>query len=141
MPDRSYSKETLDSWLADVLRQCRESGHLEVAKLKIGEVLTYCPPDPDDGLWIVCAAAEVLNMTDAEAMRSGFRTEIFNSRGVSRVVPSGQPEFELAEKWRLKSKEVRLAGYSRFAMTLKQLADSYESDAKRISSSGSLFDD
>ena len=140
LPDGSYSKEELDSWLEVALEECKTSRHLEVAKLKIGEVLNYCPPEPDNSLWIVNAAADVLNLAESDAMRSGFRTEIFNSRGVVTVDPSGIQEFELAKKWHDRAKALRLAGYPRFALTLKQLGDSYEEDGNRLKRGGDLFE-
>ena len=69
------------SWLEKVKIDCSESGHLEVALLKVGHVLAHTPPDPD-GLWINCLAAEKLNDKDAEDMRQGFVTEVFNLREI-----------------------------------------------------------
>lgn len=138
LPNGDYSKKALNSWLEVALKECESSGHLEVAKLKIGEVLYYCPPEPDDSLWIVKAAAEVLNLAESETMRNGFRTEIFNSRGVVTVDPSGIQEFELAKKWHDGAKALRLSGYPRFALTLKQLGDSYEEDGNRLKRGGAL---
>ncbi len=65
-------------------------------------------------------------------MRNGFRTGIFNSRGVHWVDPTGKPEKELADEYKQKAEEVENAGYQRFAVTLRGIAESYELDAKRI---------
>lgn len=139
--DGSFSAVAFNEWLRAVLDKCKESGHLEVAMLKIGEVLTYCPAESDESLWICRSAAAVLNGVGADAMRSGYHTEVFNSRGVVTVVPSGEPEFKLAKKWQDRAEAVRIAGYPRFAESLKTLSDSYEADGKRIRDRGSLFDD
>ncbi len=129
--DGSFSAKDLEVWLENVKVQCRASGHLEVAMIKVGEVLLYCPADPQ-GLWIVQAAASALNAIDAEDMRSGFRTEVFNSRGVHSVDPTGKPERELAAQWRKKANAVDNEGFARFAATLRGLSDSYDREAERI---------
>jgi len=129
--DGTFSAEHFEAWLRSVKNQCTESGHLEVAMIKIGEVLLYCPADPQ-GLWIVRAAASALNARDAVEMRSGFRTEVYNSRGVHWIDPTGKPERELATQWRKKSDAVENAGFARFAATLRELAESYDREVERI---------
>ncbi|WP_281184448.1 hypothetical protein [Trichlorobacter lovleyi] len=130
--DGGFSAKEFESWLNIVKEQCTESGHLEVAMNTIGEVLLYCPPDPQ-GLWIVEPAARALNARDAEDMRNGFRTEVYNSRGAHWVDPTGKPERELATHWREKADAVENASFGRFAATLRELATSYDREAERIS--------
>ncbi len=129
--DGSFSAKDFKTWLENVKDQCRESGHLEAAMIKVGEVLLYCPADPQ-GLWIVQSAASALNARDAKELRSGFSTEVFNSRGVQWVDPTGKPEQELAAQWRKKADAVENAGFARFAATLRGLSDSYDREAERI---------
>jgi hypothetical protein len=129
--DGKFDGAQFTLWLQRVKKICTESGHLEVALIKVGEVLIYCPSDPD-GLWINRTVAEALNDCDAEHMRVGFRTGMFNSRGVHWVDPTGKPERELAEQFRQKAEDVENAGFHRFAVTLRELADSYEREAERI---------
>ncbi|MEJ1383063.1 MAG: hypothetical protein RPV21_01625 [Candidatus Sedimenticola sp. (ex Thyasira tokunagai)] len=130
--DGSFSAEAFLNWLEDVKARCRESGRFEVAMIKVGEVLLYCPEDPS-GLWINQEVARVLNARDSSDMRSGFRTEVYNSRGVHWVDPTGQPERDLAEKWTARAIEVEQAGYARFGAILRELASSYIREAERVS--------
>jgi hypothetical protein len=127
----SFTADEFNAWFERVKERCAESGHLEVAMIKVGEVLLYCPEDPD-GLWINEEIAKHLNSIDAGDMRDGFQTEVFNSRGVHWVDPSGQPERELAQQWRQKAEMVEAAGYARFGATLRKLADSYDREAERV---------
>ncbi|MEN8132388.1 MAG: hypothetical protein ABFS45_19860 [Pseudomonadota bacterium] len=127
----SFSQEQFRLWLQQVEETCSESGHLEVALTHVGQVLFYCPADPQ-GLWIVQAAADALNNMNAEEIRKGYRTEVYNSRGVHWVDPTAKPERELAEQYRQKADEVENAGYQRFAVTLRGLSKSYDRDAERI---------
>jgi hypothetical protein len=130
-PDGSFSRKQFSQWLEYTKEACTESGHLEVALKHIGQVLIYCPPDPQ-GLWIDQNASDALNGKDAEEMRKGFRLEVFNSRGAHFVDPTGKPEQELAEQYRQKADEIENAGYQRFAITLRSLAESYDRDADQI---------
>ena len=131
-PDGSFSREHLIGWLESVRAACVESGHLEVALTHVGQVLFYCPPDPDGRLWINRAAAEVLNSRDAGEIRNGFATAIVNSRGVHEVDPSGKPELELAAKYGKQAEEAESAGYQRLAVTMRDLANFYTREANRI---------
>lgn len=129
--DGTFSDEHFTEWLQNVKAICTESGHLEVALINIGEVLIHTPPDPD-GLWIRTVVAAALNEREADEMREGFSTGTYNSRGVHWVDPAGTPEKELAKQFRRKAEEVENAGFQRFAVTLKNLADGYEREAERI---------
>jgi hypothetical protein len=128
--DGTFSEDLFTSWLQRVKEACTESGHLEVALIHIGQVLIHAPTDPG-GLWIHRAVADALNR-DADEMRNGFRTGTYNSRGVHWVDPTGKPERELAEQFRRKAEEVENAGFHRFAVTLRSLADDYKREADRI---------
>jgi hypothetical protein len=129
----SYDGDALVSWLDAVKRKCSETGHLEIALRRVGHVLVYAPPDPD-GLWIHRSVAAALDAEEAGDMRVEFRIELFNSRGVHWVDPTGKPERELAAKYRKQAEEVEAVGYHRLATTLRELAEEYDREAKRISS-------
>ena len=65
-------------------------------------------------------------------MRHGFSIALSNSRGMHWVDPSGKPELELAEKYKKQADDVENAGYQRLASTLRELAESYTNEARRI---------
>jgi hypothetical protein len=117
------------TWLCSVKEICVESGHLEFAFMHIGQVLIHCPPDTN-GLWINQTVANALNSRDAEDMRDGFHTGIYNSRGAHFVDPTGKPELELAEQYWHKAEQIENAGYQRFAVTLRSLSESYKREAQ-----------
>jgi hypothetical protein len=127
----TFNEERFTEWLKRVKEICTESGHLEVALINIGKVLIHTTPDPD-GLWIHRAVAAALNDRESDSIRDGFSTGTYNSRGVHVVDPTGKPERELAEQFRSKAEEIENAGFPRFAVTLKGLADSYDQEAERI---------
>ncbi|MGO9072789.1 MAG: hypothetical protein ACLQEI_01245, partial [Terriglobales bacterium] len=125
----TYDGEALSNWLKQVKAACAESGHLEVALSRVGHVLVYAPADAD-GLWLHRSAARELNANDANDMRDGFGTELFNSRGAFWA-SSGREERELAAGYRSKAEEVETQGYHRLADSLRRLANSYEREAER----------
>lgn len=127
----TFSEDNFTEWLEKVKEVATESGHLGIALSKIGEVLIAAPPDPD-GLWINRAIASALNDRDAESIREGYRRGTYNSRGAHWVDPTGKPERELADQFRTKAEEVENAGYQRFAVTLRVLADGYDQEAERV---------
>ncbi|MFH1717118.1 MAG: hypothetical protein ABIF19_07190 [Planctomycetota bacterium] len=129
--DGTFCENDFNRWIERVKTECERSGHLDVALITVGQVLIHYISDPS-GLWIHRTLAEVLNAEDAEKMRKGFCTGIFNSRGVHCVDPTGKPEKELAAKYKRQAEELENARYYRFAISLKGLADSYEREAKRI---------
>ena len=45
---------------------------------------------------------------------------------------AGQPELELSEKYKKQAEDVENAGYQRLASTLRELAESYTNEARRI---------
>lgn len=129
--DGGFSERNFTEWLHRVRGICTKSGHIEVALMKIGEVLIHAPSDPD-GLWLHRSVAAELNGRESREMRGGFRVATYNSRGVHRVDPSGKAERDLATQWRIKAETIENAGYQRFAATLRELADGYDCEADRI---------
>lgn len=127
----SFSAPQFTEWLDATKAICIASGHLEVALIHVGEVLIHAPSDPD-GLWIDRSVASSLNDRDDQHMRNGYRTGVYNARGVHWVDPTGKPEKELADQFRRKAEDVENAGFQRFAVTLRELAADYEREAKRI---------
>lgn len=103
--DGTLSDDQFRNWINDTKKRCSESGHLDVALTHIGNILIYCPSDPD-GLWFNRAAAEILNANDAEKIRDGFYLGILNSRGAHFVDPTAKPEYELAAKYRQQAEDI-----------------------------------
>jgi hypothetical protein len=127
--DDSFDGAALAEWLERAKAICTESGHLEIAMTMVGHVLAHAPSDPG-GLWIHQSAANALNAKDAGDMRDGFRTELFNSRGVHGFT-AGKEEADLAVKYRSMADQVESSGFHRLATALRELAASYDRYADR----------
>jgi hypothetical protein len=137
--DGGFDGAAFAAWLNAVNKECSETGHLEMAMSMLGHSLIHSPSDPD-GLWIHRSVAAALNAKDAEDVRNGFRTKLYNSRGAHWVDPTGKPEKELAGKYRAQAEAVENAGYHRLATTLRELAAAYEHEAEFVSTR-ERFDD
>ena len=129
--DGIFNEEPFTQWLQKVKELCKESGHLDVALISVGEVLIYTPDDPK-GLWIHRAVAKVLNEDNPESdkMRRGFYNGILNSRGVHYIDPTGKSERDLAKQFRDKAEEVEKAGFHRLAKTLRDIGKDYDRQAE-----------
>ena len=65
-------------------------------------------------------------------MRLGLYLSIVNSRGVHNIDPSGDPEKELAARFRKQAKETEDNAFPMLAKMLKDVADGYIQEAERI---------
>lgn len=136
--DGSFDGQAFTVWLGEVKRLTSESGHYRIAMSQLGQVLSNSPSDPD-GLWIHSAIASSLDAKDADAMRSGLSTGLFNQRGVFTYT-AGEQELKLALAYREKAEALDCWGYPRLADTIRKLAEQYERDAER-EAKRSPFDD
>ena len=123
----SFNPDLFNDWLTKMKKIATETGYLEIAKSQFGEVLTHIPED-DSRLWIHHVVAESLNAKDAKEMRSGFTTALFNQRGIYGCT-AGKAELELAQIYRSKAEALEGQGYTRFATSMRELAEGYEREA------------
>lgn len=129
--EAEFDPTAFNTWLNEVERIVKASGHYDVAMIQLGHVLVNAPEDAD-GLWIHPIIAEAMNSRERSSLRNGYSTGIRNSRGVHWIDPEAKPEKALAEKFRTQANEVENAGYQRFATTLREVAENYEREAERI---------
>ena len=127
--DGTLDEALFHHWITEARRITEETGHEIIAQVELGHVLTYAPKDPN-GLWIHKAVASVLNQRDTEKMRRNFMIALMNQRGVYSF-SHGSKERELARGYREKAEALDIAGFTRFATTMRELADQYDADAER----------
>jgi hypothetical protein len=130
--DGTFSESGFEAWLSAVIAECTETGHLEVALSEVGKVCFHSPEEADRSLWISRAVARELNRPEAEAMRRGYTSAAFNSRGVHSVDPSGLAELKIAEDWKTKALAVENEGFHRFAAELREHVEHYVRESERI---------
>lgn len=127
LPEDGFSEDHLKSWIEKVRELASASGHLKVAMLEIGEAFARDPKQ----LWTKeDSIAATLNAKDADRMRAGFRTQLYNNRGVHGY-SAGEAERTIAKDYKDKADRVETQGHHLLAQTLRELASSYESEAER----------
>lgn len=137
-PNGEFNPEAFSEWLTAMEDIVKASGHYDVALIQLGNVLVHSPAGTD-GLWIHPVIANAMNSRERSSLRDGYRTGILNSREAHIVDPEAKPERALADKYRRRANEVENAGYQRLALTLREVADSYDREAERIISRGDLY--
>jgi hypothetical protein len=134
--DGGFDGDVFAAWLSNVKEIASKSGHLEIALIYVGHVLVYAP-EGEGGLWLPHAVAEALEAEDAEDMRDGYCSELFNSRGTYEWT-HGEDERKLAAKYKKLADDVDTAGYYKLAHALRSLAGWYDIDSQR--QKGDFFD-
>jgi transcriptional regulator with XRE-family HTH domain len=131
--DDSVDEEQLLQWLERARAMCRDSGHLEFADSRIGEMLANCPkPEDEDTMWPceeICDAIEEANSDDLDR---GFHVGIRNSRGATMRSPLDGGDLERGEaanyrRWAA----ICDVDWPRTAASLRSVAESYKYDADR----------
>jgi hypothetical protein len=136
-PNGEFNPEAFSEWLTAMEDIVKKSGHYDVALIQLGNVLVHSPSGTD-GLWIHPVIANAMNSRERSSLRDGYRTGVYNSRGIHTIDPEAKPERELADKYRRRANEVENAGYQRLALTLREVADNYDREAERIISRGDV---
>jgi hypothetical protein len=130
-PDGSIDASVLKTWIEDARKLCAASDRIEICDVMIGDQLSCAPPDPDGG-WPCEAVRNILESVPTDEVLRGFEIGVANQRGAhwKSMTEGGEKERELARKYAEYANKVKLA-WPRTALTLRRIAERYESDAKR----------
>jgi hypothetical protein len=121
-------EQAFEQWIKKVEELCKSSGHWPIAQQLIGTALVYAPAGLD-GLLRYPNAAHRLDQPDADEMRRGFTTGLFNLRGVHGY-SAGKEEMELATRFHDYAEKFEQAGFINIAATLRGLSESYKREAE-----------
>jgi hypothetical protein len=130
-PDGTIRGETLREWVFQCREECKAKDRIAICDVKIGEQLSYAPPDLD-GFWPPESVREIFEMVPTNEILRGFETGVFNQRGVtSRAANAGgEQERTLVLKYRGLADKCKVA-WPRTALALRRLAETYEADAQQ----------
>ena len=126
--DDKLDEQAFERWIKKVEELCKSSGHWPIAQQLIGTALVYAPAGLD-GLLRYPKAAYRLDQPDADEMRRGFSTGLFNLRGVHGY-SAGKEEMELATRFHDYAEKFEQAGFINIAATLRGLSESYKREAE-----------
>lgn len=127
----NFSANLLDKWFREVKTLSINKGYYEVAMTHVGQILFYLGKESPN-LWLKKKAIELLNEKDNDNIRNGYTTEVYNSRGVHVVDPSGQPELKIADLWASRADKAEELGLIRIATALKELSNTYIRESERV---------
>lgn len=135
-PPGTTSRDTIDApvlieWIREAKRLCVESAHWAIAQQTIGHTFAFHPAGLK-GMLTNPAVAKVLDTSEFDDMRTGFRLALFNERGVYGFT-HGNEELEIAKNYRDYAAKYDAAKFTLIAATLRSIAESYERDAERES--------
>ena len=102
----------------------------DIADVCIGKMLS-CAPVGKDGVWPCEPVRDTMEEIQSESMMKGAHTGIYNSRGFHWRGEGGEPERELADKYRKWSKALQVTHPFVASKLLMGLAKTYEHDASR----------
>jgi hypothetical protein len=139
--DGAVDAEKLHIWVARVRALASARSRSAIGDKRIGEVLVYYPQGSDDA-WPHEAVRDLLEESHSKNLERGIFTGIFNSRGlVSRAIgEGGAQERELAERYHVYARLLN-EGWPRTAGLMRQIADTYGSDARREDVEAELEED
>jgi transcriptional regulator with XRE-family HTH domain len=129
--DGMVDEQELCVWVTTARDVCKETGHLAVCDVKIGEVFAHAPEERD-GSWPCIPVRDVIEEIDGAELVHGFEIGIFNKRGSYSKSPTegGKQERELAAQYTSYADACAIE-WPRTAAALRRVARRYEDDARR----------
>ena len=127
--DGKINKEKLDNWVIRVKELSSVNKLEDRAMYYFGKTAFHAPVDPD-GYFIDRNIASYLQGDKDGHIRSGYHSEAINSRGAYFVDPTGKSEFAIEESYRVKARIADENSMSRFADTLRDIADFYHEEGE-----------
>jgi addiction module HigA family antidote len=122
--------EGLRTWVKAVRDACMALGRLEVADMKIGELLAHAPAGAD-GVWPCEYVRDVLEEVHSEMMMRGVHTSKFNARGIHVRGEGGDQERALADRYRAWADALQYSHSYVASELLMKLVRTYEDNARR----------
>lgn len=139
--DDTVAPTELMTWVTTARQNLADAHRLAIGDELIGQMLSGSPLDPDGG-WPAVAVRDVIEDVKSPALDRGIAIGVYNSRGVvTRPIGGGGAEERgLAERYEGYAALVSDT-WPRTAALLRNMADSYRSDAAREDHRAALDDD
>jgi hypothetical protein len=131
--DGAIDEEQLLTWIDKARSLCRDSGHLQVADVQIGEMLaSWSQQDEPTTMWPCEEICDAIEDVASDDLDRGFRIGILNSRGVTTRAPFDGGELERKEASKYERWAERCdVEWPRTAESLRSVAESYKRLAER----------
>jgi hypothetical protein len=133
-------RAALRIWIDAALEAAKSADRLEVALIKIGELLYHAKPDPRTGDWPPIAILDTVEDLASADLERGFCLEVVNSRGVTTRSPlsGGALERELQQEWEQRASALpsrwrrSKAMFNRIAEDWKRQAAWHDEDSEHM---------
>ncbi|SCK05794.1 hypothetical protein [Streptomyces sp. WMMB 322] len=128
--DGNLDPVALRTWVMAARAELASRDRARIGDQQIGQVLAFAPCDPDD-LQVPEAVRDLLEEINSGDLERGLSIGIYNKRGVTSrgLLDGGVQESELARSFREQAERAR--EWPRTRKVFKELAESYEADARR----------
>lgn len=126
--DGNLDSELLIKWVEKARKLGEEVCRLEMTDHAIGQLLS-ASPEGNDSVWPCEAVRDVFELVQSEAMCSGFKMGKYNRRGATWRGEGGEPERDLAKKYKGWADAIRYSHPFTAAHVLDKLSESYTRDA------------
>lgn len=129
--DGHLDSDVMKEWVNAARLALSDADRSDIGDELIGQAFAYSPVG-DDGAWPAEALRDLLEMIGSRELENGVVLGRINSRGVTwrGVYDGGQQERDLAKQYREWSQLTR-SRWPRTARILRELAESYEREARR----------
>ncbi len=100
-PNGEIDYTALRTWIQTALQAAESADRLEVALIKVGEVLYHAKPEPSTSNWPPSSVLKTIEDLASDGVERGFCLEAVNSRGATMRSPlaGGTQERDLQEDW------------------------------------------
>jgi hypothetical protein len=132
--DGKFDGAALRTWVSEALTQLEEVDRRDIGEDRIGHVLSYSPAG-NDGIRPAPEVRDLLEELQSAVVEEALRVGFYNQRGTTSRDPEegGEQERRLAARYREEADRV-VDQWPRTAAILRDLAKSYENDARRYDS-------
>jgi transcriptional regulator with XRE-family HTH domain len=127
---QTVQSDSLLRWVKSARELCRQSGHLEICDIYIGQILARSPEE-SDGTWPCVAVRDAIETIESDDVSEGFVVGTLNRRGVVMRRPTAGGDLERGEA-------AKYASYAKACETdwpltasiLRKIAEIYEGRAR-----------
>jgi transcriptional regulator with XRE-family HTH domain len=129
--DGSVDEDLLRRWIESVRTLAENDGRLEVADIRIGNVLAYSPAEPD-GTWPCIPVRDAIEEFGTDDIADGFEVAIMNKRGAYMKAPDegGIQERGLAKQFFDWADALQIE-WPKTAASLRRVGERYEAYGRR----------
>lgn len=119
--------DKFNSWIKTVLDLAKELNYSRACEIQIGTLLSYSPKD-EDGVWPHKCVRDFIEQHSTKVINDHICMGIHNQRGVYTVT-GGDEEDRIATTYSEYAEKLQLL-YPKTAIVLKQISDSYRTEAR-----------